>query len=327
MRSAGHRFGVTLLTMTAILAGANVFVARASRNSVPRQVMRSVQGLPRTVDVLAMGNSLVAAGFDARVVTRAAAPTRGSFTAVNGALGASDIISHLALSDMAWKSGSRIDVLIYGFFDNQMWQSPPVVSADLIGNRTLLYHANPDFARSLGHMTVTDRLMYEVYRPVALLRERGAIWERVEKVRRRLSEVGMTRKATNAFGRRDDFAALELDGQVAFERNARFIIDSVSTFAEPIRLLFREARRRHTAIVIVEMPMSPSHRRRFYDGLSWPLLRVKAQRAVEKEGGTYIDASAWLTDSADFADNLHLAPAGARRFSERLGAMLRKTSR
>ena len=43
---------------------------------------------------------------------------------------------------------------------------------------------------------------------------------------------------------------------------------------------------------------------------------------VEAAGVEYVSASDWIQDPAEFADNLHLSPAGAADFSRRLAHYL-----
>jgi hypothetical protein len=86
----------------------------------------------------------------------------------------------------------------------------------------------------------------------------------------------------------------------------------------PVAELIREARALGARVIIVEMPMSPDHRRSFYRLAAWNRYRHLLEQLVEASGAECVSACDWIQQSTEFADNLHLSPAGATDFSRRL---------
>src|SRR5262249_42301130 len=124
-----HRFLMTgmsrrrLLLAAAISTALLVLADRASRRlgaaSVPRQLTRQIDAAPATIDVLGLGNSLMQAGLDTFATEQILADGKRMPAVVNGALGASGVIEHLALARVAFRR-HRVRTIVYGFFDQQM---------------------------------------------------------------------------------------------------------------------------------------------------------------------------------------------------------------
>src|ERR1035438_2825737 len=199
---------VAVATALSILVLADLLTARMARNSVPRQTMSTIAAAPPAIDVLGIGNSLIAAGFDPAAVQRTFQQSGRRCVAINGGLGATGVIEHLALTRLALRDHS-VKIVVYGFFDQQMSDDVIGKNSDIIGNRGMLYYQEPQLTLLYARFGTFDRLSFEVYRSSALLRERGAIWSKVEKLRRAFSAIGMPPQEINQFGRRADFAALE----------------------------------------------------------------------------------------------------------------------
>ena len=89
---------VALSTATILVATADIAVDKLASNSVPRQVIRAIDSSPRAIDFLAVGNSLVAAGFDSDQIRQSFAQTGRSVIAINAGLGSSGLIEQLALA-------------------------------------------------------------------------------------------------------------------------------------------------------------------------------------------------------------------------------------
>lgn len=290
-------------------------------NSVPRQLIRKIGSAPATIHVLGIGNSLMAAGFDPFTVEQSFQQSGQRVTAVNGALGASGVIEQLLLARLAFRNHA-VRTMIYGFFDDQLSYDLPLVNSDLIGNHSMLYYQEPQLTLQYANFSKPDRLAFQVYRCCALLMDRTAIWAKVEKLRRRMQEIGMPRAETNEFGRRADFALLEANTPESFERRLRQLIQSRTLLSPPAQALLQQARDHGAKVVVVEMPMHPFHVRSFYDQPIWDEYRTKIRQALAQEGATYLVASQWVLDDRLFADHLHLSNAGAVRFSQLLADYL-----
>ena len=168
-----------LIVTVVIVVAADLLAQRMASNSVPRQVMRTISNAPEAIDVLAIGNSLIAAGFDPAAVEQTFREARRSCVAVNGGLGASGVIEHLALTRLAFRHHT-VKSVIYGFFDQQMSSPLAEKNSELIGNHNMLYYQEPQLTLQYANFDLLDRLSFMVYRSSALLRERSAIWAKVD---------------------------------------------------------------------------------------------------------------------------------------------------
>ena len=151
-----------------------------------------------------------------------------------------------------------------------------------------------------------------------MLTERSAIWAKVERLRRALGQVGMPRLEVNRFGRVVDFAALEASDLASFERACGEAVRNRAPLIAPIRAMIRQAQDVGTQVWIVEMPMPPNHRKRFYGSVAWEEYRRYIQRLVQAEQAHFLIASDWVPPEDCFADALHLNATGAKSFSRRL---------
>jgi hypothetical protein len=301
----------------AAVAAANLAVGRAASNSVPRQTMRNINAAGPVINVLGIGNSLMAAGFDEAAVQQTFRKTGHIVVAINGGLGASGSIEHLDFTRLALHRHMVRD-LVYGFSDQQMATEPPLKNSDLIGNRAMLYYDEPQLTLKYARFDGLEWLEFQTFRCCALFRERSAIWAKVEKVRRTMQEVGMPRQETNRFGRRADFDLLEAANTEQFVLRCREVMRSRDFLSPPLQELFKEARAHGSRVTVVEMPTHPLHLKRFYDQPIWEEFQRKNRAAIEEAGASYLDASRWVPDESDFQDHFHLSERGAAEFSRKL---------
>jgi hypothetical protein len=312
--------GAMLLTL-AIVVAADLTIGRLTRKTAPREVMVRIGCSPKAVEVLGIGNSLIAAGFDPISVEETLGTPSSRPSAVNAGLGASGVIEHLELTRLALRHHT-IRYLVYGFFDQQMASDAPLRNSDLIGNRAILYYLEPDLTLQFAHFSIFNRAEFQLCRSAAILRERGSLWAKVEGLRRKMEGLGMPSQQSNQFGRKADFALLEASNSEDFRNKCRGVLDSGHMLSAPIQALFLEAKERGTSVIVVEMPMHPSHLQRFYEEPEWEEFRSKTRDAVEADGGLYLNASDWIFDPRLFSDDLHLSPNGAKQFSRMLAQHL-----
>jgi hypothetical protein len=152
-----------------------------------------------------------------------------------------------------------------------------------------------------------------------LLAERGAIWAKVERLRRAISQQGMPTQATNQFGRVADFTLLEAKSQDEFVRHCERA--SQERLNAAILEIIREAQERHLRVVFVLMPLPPRHVQTFYDSNTWEEYQLHLRELLAKQNVAVVDASRWFPDANKFGDALHLNEEGAKEFSQRLGAL------
>ncbi len=299
-----------VIGVMAIAVAADLLTERLARNSVPRQTMARIDSAPKTIDVLGIGNSLISTGFDPAVVEQTFQQAGRSCTAVNGALGATGALEHLALARMAFRSHT-VKILVYGFADQKLSSDVVKKNSDLIGNRAMLYYADPQLTLQYARFDPLNRLYFQFYRRFALLRERGSIWAGADKLR----------------GAADPFEGLDLALQEPSESQSflaacQAVVQSGGALSAPVQALLQQAREQGAKVVVVEMPMHPSHVKKFYTQPIWQKFRAATRIAVEDAGATYLNASGWLPDGALFPDHLHFSKEGAHEFSRLLARYL-----
>ncbi len=297
------------------VVGLNLAIERASRQSIPRQVARNIdRSLPITD--LFVGNSLMAAGFEAEPFARA----RPGLRALNIGLGSSSPVEHNILMRRALRLDPRR--VYYGYFDAQLFEPMPGGWDGLVGNRAMAYYL--DLETAIRFYATGDPFRAGLMRIIArvpLMVERYAIWARVEKLRRGLGGIGRRAVPVNRFGRAEDFSLLEYSDDDEFRRICRSAVEGHKGLVPPVVDMIRSARDRGISFMVIEMPMTEGHRRRFYDQPEWIRLREYTGELVGREGGTYLVASDWIGDDG-FTDHLHLNERGAAEFSRRIAAAI-----
>src|SRR5208282_3020984 len=140
-----RQLALAAAVLLASLLAMNLAVIYLTRYSLPRRVMRHARE-SQPAAVLALGNSLVAAGFDETAFDTGASlsPPHG---AANLGLGASSPVEQLLLFRYALARGMRPRLVVYGFYDFQLTAPNQFATGDLIGNRAMLYYVEPFFAR------------------------------------------------------------------------------------------------------------------------------------------------------------------------------------
>src|SRR5690349_8021763 len=110
-----RQFLGALLVCLAILTAGNLIVQRLTARTVSRRVLEEARAA-RPAEVIALGNSLMRAGFLPEVFADAAGSASKPY-AINLALGASSPVEQLLLLRAGLRSGSNPKLLLYGFYD------------------------------------------------------------------------------------------------------------------------------------------------------------------------------------------------------------------
>jgi hypothetical protein len=310
-----------ILVAVVLLAGLlalNLAVESLTRNSMPRRAMRTARE-SQSAGVIALGNSLVASGFDAAAFDSAVgfpAP-RGS---VNLGLGATFPVEHLLLLRYALAHGMRPHLLVYGFYDFQLTAADRIAISELIGNRSMLYYLEPSYARRFYTLSLPDSIEFSSLHSFPMFADRGAIWAKIEILRRAMAQQGMPPQRSSKFGRAADFSLLESDNADVFRRQCEAFRNS--PLSPAVTELFRQAGDAGISIVVVEMPMRQAHRRLFYDTPWWNQYVAHIRDLLPPFNLTFVDASRWIENDSLFADPLHLSDEGAAQFSRLLGKAL-----
>jgi hypothetical protein len=311
----GSRFLATLMVCLAVLFAASLAVKRLTAHTVSRRLLAETQEASYA-QIIALGNSLMRSGFVPDAFAPPAAPQSNS-PAFNLALGASTPPEQLLLLRAGLRAMPKARLLLYGFYDFQLTDPVSFASADLIGNHDILYYQEPEFARRFYQMSRYDAAAFEIDRRLGILSERGAVWGKVELVRRAISQQGMPTEARNQFGRAADFTLLEAKSRDEFEQHCAAA--SQAPLNAPAAEIISEAQQKGIRVVFIVMPLPPRHVRLFYDAPAWASYQRHIRQLLGASNVAYLDASRWIPDAAKFGDALHLSPGGAEEFSRRLG--------
>jgi hypothetical protein len=317
-----QRFLLALGVSLGVLLAYNAVIAKVAAKSHRQQALAALTHPPAGTTVVFLGNSLMEAGGDPAAFRSAWAAQPASAPSLNLALSATSPVEHYLIWKTALAHGLRPKWLIYGFFDDQLSATSRGDWADLVGNRALSYYFPAEAAELYAPGSSLKRWQLELTAQVPMLSERSSPWTTVERWRRQLEAIGLPAKEANRFGRVDDFGPRSAAEIASFERRCRAITDGRIGFSTPVRQIVELAHAHQVRVLFVEMPMPRPHWESFYSLPVWPRLRNHLQHLAAEAGVTYLNASAWVADDAQFADALHLNPAGARVFSARLAREL-----
>jgi len=307
------QFVTAFAVCLAVVGLANLAVARLTSHTVSRRLL--AEAAAARAETIVLGNSLMRSGF----VPQEFAPPGASEEpprAVNLAMGASAPVEHLLLLRAGLRADPNARVLLYGFYDFQLTDPEAFVASDLIGNHDLLYYQEPEFARRYYHLSARDAAAFEISRRLPLLAERGAVWAKVEVLRRALAQQGMPAVATSRFGRAADFTLLEAKSREEFERHC--LTAAGAPLGLAVSEMLREAQQRGIRVAVILMPLPPKHVELFYETAAWAAYQGRLRSLLAEQGVTYLDASRWIPEPERFGDALHLGEPAAREFSRRL---------
>ena len=305
-----------------ILCVYNVLIYFAAKKTQRQHLLTVIEHLPPSTDCLFLGNSLIEAGCDATAFQSAWPQNTISPLAVNLGLGATTPVEHYLILKHAFSRPVRIKYVIYGFFDDQLNAAPNGNWQDLVGNRAFSYYFPREAAAFYAPNSRLTEWRMELTEHIPMIAERSSLWDRVELFRRGFDEIGMPKQKVNRFGRVEDFNALEAKDVPSFMQRCGNIVEGHVGFSAPVQAIINLAHAHGAEVIFVEMPMSPRHRETFYSLPVWTEMRAHLQSLASEQRVTYIMASDWVPQAADFDDTVHLNEQGARFFSARLGATL-----
>lgn len=321
---AKKRLLISTFVLAVALVGFNGFIGRTAR-TWPRILLREVAAA-RSVDMLLLGNSLMASGFDEAAFRAASPEAKDTAPILNAACGATLPAEHLQFYKVAKAGNPRVPLVIYGFLLDQLTARTDARWSDLSGNRAMFYYADFELGLSLYHpKNAIETAQFRATRSLPAVYERLNIWRRVELLRRRFDRWGLPDEAATRFGRAADFAGgvFQPRDSAAFSEGCRNAVRDRVPLSVPVKTIMSEARAAGSKVIVVEMPL-PLARRDFFgsDG-AWKPYREYVRGLIEGEGGECLDALDWYSDDARyFADDLHLNPMGAADFSRRLAAII-----
>ena len=316
------RLFIPLAMVLIILVAYNVLIYFVARKTQRQHLLSAIDHLPPATECLFLGNSLIEAGGDTAAFQSAWAGGDASPVTVNLGLGATTPVEHYLILKRAFSQPVHIKYVIYGFFDDQLNAATSGKWEDLIGNRAFSYYFPREAATFYEPHSRLAGYQMELIEHVPMLAERSSLWDKVELFRRQLDRIGMPKEKVNRFGRVADFNALEAKDVPSFTRRCEAIVHARGAFSPPIQAMIELAHQHGAKFYLVEMPMSPRHRQTFYSLPVWTETRAYLQSLAEQENVTYIAASDWVPNGANFEDTVHLNDQGARSFSTRLATVM-----
>jgi len=303
-----------------ILIAANVAVNRLAAHVPARVLLHKLAAAP-SADVIALGNSTMAAGFDEAAFARAWMAANGEkITALNGALGATESVPHLLLARAALRPQPHSRIVVYGFFDFMLTDPAPDWRT-LMGNNSMVFYTEPGLAARYLAPNLTGRMAFRAAGTVPLFVERGNIWAYVERLRRNLGGLGLPAAAVNQFGQTADFDQLLTQDVGKFGRRAEELVAQNAPLADPVEALLGFAREQGRQVYVVAMPLPGAHRA-YYRLPAWAAYLSHLRGRLDALGCKLLVANEWIADDGSFVDALHLSAAGAAEFSQRLAREL-----
>ncbi len=311
-----RRFFACIGVALGVLCAFNVLLA-FKIDSVANFILREMRAQPR-IDMLFLGNSLMKSGLDTDAFEAAWPPPGPPPRAFNAGFGSSYPVEHYLLAHQAYLHHEPIPCLVYGFFDLQLTDPERHAWKDLVANQAMVYSTEPSVAASLFEPGSTlEKWRFHIIGAAPMLRDHSQLWKYVEILRRRLQEIGMAKATVNQFGRVADFEAVSQPRQPEFDEACERVVERSAPFMSAVQALLELARAEHSRVVVVEMPMTSTHRDACYATAAWRRYRAYLRQRLRSAGASYVLASDWIPD-AGFSDGLHLTEDGAKRFSTRL---------
>ena len=273
-------------------------------------------------NLLFVGNSLLDTRVDAPAIE--AASSHGlHLVPLDSALGATEPPDQLLLFNYSTQCHPGMRMMVLGIYDFQLTAPNHSRLSDLTGNRVLaIDHRFPvsEIAAVYGFDRF-EQAEFEAMRVLPVVAYRTNAWKYTELLRRKMGSMGMPVVASNSMGQVNDFAALEANSVEDFDAQARAFLAN-PTLNKSYESMFSQAQSTGMKIIVVVMPMSPSHRQTFYDRPLWSQYLSAVKALLQQRGIQVIDAGNWMPSQEDFVDHLHMSPSAARTFSFRLGWQL-----
>jgi hypothetical protein len=284
------RFAIVVAAGLMIL---NVGITVIERNNPPRILAARLQKASNN-DYLFLGNSLILAGIDTDVCSKQ------RLTCMNAGIGSTQSSEHAAIAQEAIASGVR-GKLIYGFMDLTLSESP---EPGWQGNRSIAFHLkNVNITESYG-LNGVSRYDFILRQNVPLLTYQDSLWAKVVR-----------QSATNTFRRASDNFALEDGSPERFAVRIRKAMAKTSLLCPEVMRLLNAAAKDGREVVFVVMPMPAKHRNAYYRTPDWQAYLDRLATELDALGARLVNMDEMALDS-DFADEVHLSPAGATAFTE-----------
>jgi hypothetical protein len=288
------------------------------------QFQRDLESRPEA-HLIAIGNSVVAAGFDASAFTNACPKAGPSY---NAGLGAAGLSQWYVAWRLATEGRNDVRHLVIGAFDHLLTSSGTTHWSTWHSNDALAFFAPPEWTDRFACHNSVDQAIYHIARLCPLFTERGALWSKVELIRRSLGAIGMpsANTTTTRFGRAADASLVLNNALDHFRSECRVHTSGSFPLAPQILEILKEAQQKGIKTTVVMMPM-PVQRHNFYATIEWRDYLDNLKILLKANRCDLIDATQWAADENLFQDSVHLNESGAALFSQRLGHVMAESSK
>ena len=319
-----------LLAIILVLAFvvANLLTSRWSHRLIYRKQLEIIR-TAQNPNLIFVGASTVAGGVKTDAFVQGA---KGAFfRPLNAALGAAGPPEQRLLFQYAIRSHPGIKELVLGFGDFQITEPQHTELGDLTGNRMVGF----DWRFPLSEVSTVygfnqlEQAELEGLRSVPVIAIRRNFLQYVEtlhdsryfdSMRRRLESWGLLRAGSSDSENLKNYAMAAAATPEGFDAHARAFIAHPDHFSADFESILSQAQNAGMSVVLVVMPMSPTHRAAFYSRPLWRQYVGTLSALCARRGIRFIDAGEWNPSAQDFKDEFHLNDQGAQKFSLRLGA-------
>jgi hypothetical protein len=255
---------------------------------------------PSKANLILVGNSLLDGYVDPEKFSEVARSESEDLHVIDAALlGSAPPVQDL-LFQQAEKS-HPLKTVVIGFLDFQLTASNTNHPMDIMGSSVIVFDkrisvSDAADAYSFGPL---DRLQFAVIRSLPVLAYRGNAWKYVEMLRRKMSGMGMPPT-------KEEFAALEMENLADFDREAQTFAANPRRLNNPMERILQDSKSHGYNVILVLMPVSPSHISKYYTRPSWISYEAALRSFSRERGLTFVDGTSWFDRPEDFKDKLHL---------------------
>ena len=304
------RFLLQALVTLCVMVGVNLAVQRLARNSIPNQHIAAINAA-ENVRYATLGHSLIVSGFDPTEFARLVPDSAGK--TLIAAQNSTHTGDHMLIARLVVQKHPQTKYFIFGFLDRELTAPTNDRLSELYGNHAYAYLLEPSLAaQHYFPDSALTRTEFSFLQKLPMVVERGQVWGKVEQARRTLSNIGMSR-APHV----DPFIALEVGNSQTFSALCKSDTLSKASLNSAVTEIFRSIKATGGHIVVINMPMSSTHRRQYYDNPEYAEYITHVGQLVRQAGQIFIDAKDWVDDS-EFVDRIHLSPLGAKIFTRKL---------
>ena len=255
---------------------------------------------PSSANVVLVGNSLLDGYVDPKTFSEVAQSESKDLHVIDAALLGSGPPVQSLLFQQAEKS-HPLKTVVIGFMDFQLTVTDTTHPMDILGSSVIVFdkRVSVSDAANAYNFGMLDRLQFALLRSLPILAYRGNAWKYVEVLRRKMSGMGMPPT-------KEEFADLEMANLAAFDREAQTFATNPAHLNNPMERILQDSKKHGYNVILVLMPVSPSHVAKYYTRPSWIAYEAALKNLSRERGLAFVDGTGWFNRPEDFKDKLHL---------------------